>query len=228
MLSIAGSIPIEFGNEQFTLLPDRAVYWHERQTLLIADAHLGKAATFRAFGVPVPSGSTAKDLSRLTRLLEITHARRLVILGDLVHAKAGRQPEVESAVASWRSSHEDVEMILVRGNHDRASGRIPGNWRMTEVEEPFEDNGFVLTHDPPCDSELPTFAGHVHPSFHVIDFDGSTITMPCFVIDARCTILPAFGTFTGGHKIQPQPGREIYLVAPDRVVRLSTPQPSRV
>src|SRR5690348_13559040 len=145
MFSIAGSIPIEFGNEQFALLPDRAVFWHARQTLLIADAHLGKAASFRAFGVPVPSGTTAKDLARLTRLLEITHAKRLVILGDLVHAKAGRQPEIESAVAAWRGSHEDVEMILIRGNHDRASGRIPANWRMTEVEEPFEDNGFVLT-----------------------------------------------------------------------------------
>src|SRR5215213_2758960 len=91
---IAGMHPIEFANESLHLLPDRAVYWPARSTLLVADVHFGKCATFRSLGVPVPAGSTQKDLARLTKLIELTSARRLVILGDLVHARAGRQDDM--------------------------------------------------------------------------------------------------------------------------------------
>src|SRR5215212_5467779 len=99
---IAGMHEIEFANESLHLLPDRAVYWPARSTLLIADVHFGKCATFRSLGVPVPAGSTQKDLLRLTRLIEQTGADRLVILGDLVHAAAGRVSDVLDAIGGWR------------------------------------------------------------------------------------------------------------------------------
>src|SRR3954462_2682161 len=120
---IAGTHEIEFANESLHLLPDRAVYWPARSTLLVADVHFGKCATFRSLGVPVPAGGTQKDLLRLTRLLEQTNARRLVILGDLVHARAGRSPEITDAIAAWRGTHLQLRIMLVRGNHDRSSGR---------------------------------------------------------------------------------------------------------
>jgi DNA ligase-associated metallophosphoesterase len=221
-MSSPGSIETTFANESLCLLPDRAIYWPARKTLLLADVHLGKSAAFRSMGVPVPEGGTSKDLARVTKLLELTRAERIVILGDLLHAKSGRQPEVLDAIAKWRQLHADIRMLLIRGNHDRASGQIPLEWNIEEVSEPFHDEGFVLTHDQPCDPDLPTFAGHVHPTVHLPDFDGSIVTAPCFVLDERCAILPAFGTFTGGHKIDPQPGRRLFLIAPGRVVPLST------
>ncbi len=225
---LPGSHPTTFAGEYLHLLPDRAIFWPARETLLLADVHLGKSATFRALGVPVPEGGTAKDLSRITQLLEQTGARRLVILGDLVHAKAGRQPEVLDAFATWRRSHSGIQMLLIRGNHDRSSGCIPKEWQMEEVEEPFNDDGIILTHDQPCDPNLPTFAGHLHPMVHLPDFDGSVAIAPCFVFDDRCAILPAFGTFTGGHKVHPQPNRRLFLIAPGRVIPLSTAPNSRV
>lgn len=228
MLSITGAQAITFANHPLLLLPDRAIYWPARRMLLVADVHLGKAASFRAFGLPVPEGSTAKDLARLTDLLEKTRAERLIILGDLIHAKSGRQPEVVDSITAWRKSHGDIQMRLVRGNHDRNSGRIPSDWNIDEVEEPFVDDGVAFTHDRPCDEDLPTFAGHVHPSVYMSDYDGSIVTAPCFVFDERCAVLPAFGTFTGGYKIDPEPGRRLFLVAPDRVVPLSTRPKSRV
>lgn len=83
-----GAIEIEFGDQQLALLPDRAVWWPLARTLFIADSHFGKAATFRAAGLPIPD-ATETDLARLDRLLQSTIARRLIVLGDLLHNKRG-------------------------------------------------------------------------------------------------------------------------------------------
>ena len=45
------------------LLAERALYWPRAATLFVADVHLGKAAAFRAGGVPLPRGATAADLA---------------------------------------------------------------------------------------------------------------------------------------------------------------------
>ncbi len=72
VMGIAGSMRISFAGERLVLLPDRAIYWEKRATLLVADVHLGKGAAFRAMGVPVPAGNSAKDLKRLSALLAAT------------------------------------------------------------------------------------------------------------------------------------------------------------
>ena len=91
-------------DQRLTLLPQRAVYWHERRTLLVADAHFGKASTFRSAGIPIPRGTTTADLARLESAVQATGAERLVFLGDLLHARAGRGAETLAAVARWRAS----------------------------------------------------------------------------------------------------------------------------
>ena len=47
------------GGETVTLFADRALFWTRERTLFVADVHLGKTATFRAHGVPLPRGTTA-------------------------------------------------------------------------------------------------------------------------------------------------------------------------
>lgn len=49
---------IQCAGEAVWLLPERALWWPAQRMLMVADAHFGKAATFRARGVPVPAGST--------------------------------------------------------------------------------------------------------------------------------------------------------------------------
>ena len=75
--------------EAVELYAERALLWTRMRTLFVADVHLGKAAAFRAGGVPVPRGSTASDLARLGALVEASGAKRLCVLGDFLHAKAG-------------------------------------------------------------------------------------------------------------------------------------------
>jgi metallophosphoesterase superfamily enzyme len=64
-----------------------------KRTLFVADVHFGKAAAFRAGGVPLPRGSTATDLERLTR--HRMHRTGYALCGDLhpgvrIHGAAGQ------------------------------------------------------------------------------------------------------------------------------------------
>src|SRR4051812_6702373 len=79
--SSADSVATTLAGEAVELLPQRALYWPAQQTLFVADVHLGKAAAFRAGGVPIPRGTTANDLDRLSMLITVTGARRLIVLG---------------------------------------------------------------------------------------------------------------------------------------------------
>jgi len=220
---VTGSLPINYCGGEFILLPDRAAWWPARKTLFIADLHLGKAASFRTLGVPVPAGNTTKDLARLSALLRTADARRLVVLGDFLHARAGRQDEVLDVMHRWRAEHDSLEMLLVRGNHDRSAGRVPTDWRIEEVDEPFEESGFIFSHLPRCDEKWPVLAGHVHPVFAMQDYDGSTVRAPCFVFDdARrpCAILPSFGSFTGGHAMDREQDRRVFVSTGTKVVQI--------
>ena len=46
---------VQINNNHLILHPSGAVYWEEKQTLLLADVHLGKVAHFRKNGISVPS-----------------------------------------------------------------------------------------------------------------------------------------------------------------------------
>ena len=59
----------------FLLLAQRAVFWRERQMLLIADPHFGKAASFRSHGIAIPRGTTCYDLQRLADLIRLHRPR---------------------------------------------------------------------------------------------------------------------------------------------------------
>ena len=67
-------LALALAGEPMRLLADRALYWPARRRLLVADLHLGKADTFRAAGIALPSGGTALDLGRLATLARSTGA----------------------------------------------------------------------------------------------------------------------------------------------------------
>ena len=53
----AAGLPVTLAGEAVVLLPQRAIAWPSAQTLIIADPHWGKAAAFRAHGLPVRKAS---------------------------------------------------------------------------------------------------------------------------------------------------------------------------
>lgn len=205
------------------LLPGRAAYLPTTHTLLVADLHLGKAATFRRAGIPVPEGSAQRDLSRLERLVADTAARRLVVLGDLFHAQSGCTPAVLDEFSASRSRIPGTEVILVVGNHDRSLGRIPSALGIDSCLRTLDEPPFHFVHEPATplvepDREAFTVAGHLHPTLALRSPSGDRIADRCFVAEGNLLVLPAFGSFTGGHRVEPAAGMRLWIARDDGVV----------
>ena len=206
--------------EALRLLPERAAYWERARTLLVADAHFGKAASFRALGVPVPEATTASALGRLDACLARTGARRIVFLGDYLHAREGRAPRTLDALARWHRANAAVELVLVRGNHDRGAGDPPDETGIRCVEAPLVESPFVFTHHPTRSTDGYVLSGHLHPGAPLEGAGRQRERLPCFWFGSRNAVLPAFGEFTGLADIEPESGDRIWVVAGDAVVEI--------
>lgn len=211
---------IPVGGHSLTLLPQKAAFLDDFRTLLVADAHFGKAVAFRSFGVPVPAGTTGDNLDRLSALVEATGAVRIVFLGDFLHSRRSLAPAVLQALAAWRSRHADLALALVRGNHDRHAGDPPASLGFSMHDEPLVVGGLALAHHPAPHPGLYTLAGHLHPCITLGGRAHDTLRLPCFHFGERVGVLPAFGGFTGMHPIRPQPGERVFAVAEDQVAEV--------
>ena len=230
----------ELAGESVRFLAERALWWPRARTLFVADVHLGKAESFRALGVPMPSGPTLATLERLARLVQACSAAHLVVLGDLLHARAAHTDAVMQPFGDWRSVHADLRISLVRGNHDHHAGDPPAALGIEVVEAPHAMGPFDLCHD---DSDAhatatktgqakvlspdPSLArpghrleGHVHPAVRCAVRAGRSLRLPCFCIGPTRTLLPAFGDFTGTALIRPAAGESILAIADDTLVAL--------
>jgi DNA ligase-associated metallophosphoesterase len=212
-------LEVEVGGEHLVLLAERCIWWPAQRTLLVADAHVGKAATFRRLGVPVPRGSTSETLSRLSALIERHAAQRVIFLGDFLHSPHAHAAATQGAAARWRAQHPALELTLVRGNHDDRAGDPPPALGISCVDEPFRAGGLALCHHPQVVDSAYVLAGHLHPCTSIgRGFD--RLRLACFHFGAHCGVLPAFGAFTGMHPIEWADGDRVYVVADDRVALL--------
>jgi DNA ligase-associated metallophosphoesterase len=194
-------VDVVAGGTRLRLLPQRAVYLPEHATLLVADAHIGKAVSFRRLGVPVPEATTEGTLQRLDAALQATQAQHLVFLGDLLHSARARAADTLAAVARWRARHPQLQLTLVRGNHDGTAGDPPADWGVHCVDEPLPLAGLALCHHPdPCPGSY-VLAGHVHPSAVLGGRAHQRLRLPCFHLGPQVGVLPAFGDFTGMHTL---------------------------
>jgi uncharacterized protein len=203
------------------LLADRALLLRDTQTLIVADVHWGKAAAFRAGGIPIPRGTTRSGLDRLDLVLDRTGAQQLIVLGDLLHARAGMQEATMQVLQTWRDARPSLDITLVRGNHDYHAGDPPPSLRITCVDAPLQVGPFALHHHPTTDDSGYVLAGHVHPVVQLRGRAKQKLTLPCFAFGERSGLLPAFGEFTGGGVIDARDYLHTYLIADDTVVPLT-------
>ena len=215
---------VDIAGERIRLLAERAAYWERTRTLLIADPHFGKAAAFRAAGVPVPRGTKTGSLSRLDAALSRTGAARIVFLGDFLHAREGREPETTRVVGEWRRRNGSIDMLLVRGNHDKRAGDPGPEIEIRCVDPPLAEPPFVFTHKPAVSDDGYVLCGHVHPAARLTGPGRETVRLPCFWARPRTMVLPAFGEFTGVAEIEVQLGDRVWVIADGVVVNVSAVQ----
>jgi DNA ligase-associated metallophosphoesterase len=219
------------GGARLVPLPERALWLPEAALLLVADAHIGKAQSFRRLGVPVPEATTAGTLARLDAALARCAAagggvRGIVFLGDLLHAARGRGAATLAAVAAWRARHAGLALTLVRGNHDGHAGDPPADWGVACVDEPWSPpglDGLALAHHPdprPDGDGRYVLAGHVHPAVVLGGRAHQRLRLPCFHFGPRVGVLPAFGEFTGSHVLPRGAGDRVFACTADAVVAL--------
>ena len=216
------SVSIKMSGQELELLPQKAVFWINAQTLIVSDLHLGKAGHFRKSGIPAPSSINQKNIERLDDLMQRYTPGRLLMLGDLFHSDANREwLEFEQFTDKWSF----VEMLLIRGNHDSLHPSFYNAAGITGVDA-LEESGFLFLHDETQENfekngdETIILSGHIHPGIVLRGKGRQSLRLPCFAASRSRILLPAFGEFTGLHMIKPKPGEQIYAVAEGRVLPL--------
>lgn len=219
-MTLGKPLPIAYAGHTVWLLPEHALWWPEGQMLFIADLHIGKAATYRALGQPVPSGTTAENLRRLSQLIAHYEPDQVIFLGDFLHAREARTASVLSQLEVWRQSHANLNFTLVRGNHDSRAGDPPAALNINLVDEPHLIGPFAGCHHPQTHATHAVLAGHTHPAVHLQGRARDRLRLPCFAFEERSAVLPAFGEFTGGFVLAPQYGLHLYAVGANSVWQL--------
>ncbi|PKD43069.1 ligase-associated DNA damage response endonuclease PdeM [Rhodohalobacter barkolensis] len=215
-----GSKIVECQNQQLLLLPQKALFWQEKQYLILSDLHLGKTGHFRKSGIAAPAKANLKNLDRLSHLIDTLNPVHLYFLGDLFHSSANRE---WFQFEEWRHSYPELEITLVSGNHDQLHTSFYRHAQINVVEL-LEADPFVFMHDASSytsNSELTSIAGHIHPGIKISSKGRQNHRLPCFSISKDQIILPAFGEFTGLHIIQVESDQKIYPIVGNKVIELN-------
>ena len=106
---------VEILSEKFEMLPQKALLWKSRRTLLLADMHLGKINHFRKAGIPVPAKANNKNWETLVDLIHSTKPERMICIGDLFHSHYNSDWEM---VGQFRKNFLQLSIELITDNHD--------------------------------------------------------------------------------------------------------------
>ncbi len=183
-----------FANVQYE---DRALWFKAEETLLLADAHLGRARSSR---VDLPLGEQQDFLDRLQSLLEAYEPAQVVVAGDLVHSFDSLPHGVVETVTALTDRVEAMgaALVITTGNHDTTVERVTAIDPVTEFR--LDSNTVVHHgHKIPEGEAARYIIGHEHPA---ITIEGAR--RPCF-LDCReqydgksVLVLPAFSRVAVG------------------------------
>jgi uncharacterized protein len=190
--------PILLGTACLFPDPNGALWWPEQATLIVADLHLEKGASFARRGTPLPPYDTAATLARLSDLIGRWQPTRVIALGDSFHDDNGAEhlnPIDRACLAALVAS---CEWIWIAGNHDPMPNPALGG---TVLAAGSALAGLILRHEALPDPGGSELSGHYHPKAS-LSIHGRRVTCRCFMADARRVILPAFGAFAGGLSVR--------------------------
>lgn len=188
------SFAFQLAGNRLEALPSGALWWAEERLLAVSDLHLGKAERLaRQGGALLPPYETQDTLDRLEAEISRCNPARVVLVGDSfddLSAADALNEEIAERLARMAAGRR---WVWIAGNHDPGPVELPG----THVSELLL-SGITLRHI--ADPDGKDVSGHYHPKARIC-VRGQSISRPCFVVDANRVILPAFGTYTGGLRI---------------------------
>jgi DNA ligase-associated metallophosphoesterase len=204
-------------SEKVILLPQKTLWLEDKRILILADLHFGKINHFRKSGIPVPAKANDRNSELLINLLNITRADRVIFLGDLFHSHYNEEWEV---VGQIRKHFLNCSFELVLGNHDILSKEQYARHSMKVYDKELRVGDFLLTHEPLTEfpENVYNLSGHLHPGVKLHGTGRQSLMLPCFYFGKRQGIMPAFGSFTGLARINPQKEDKIFVIAENKII----------
>lgn len=186
-------LEINILGEKFLLTNARAAFWEAESALLVSDMHIGKTAHFRKHGIAIPKNILEADLERLERLITHFSVKKVMVVGDLLHA--GNNSDVEF-FCRWKSKFIGTEFHLIEGNHDKISKEIQQKLDFSSVQKTMKIGNILLVHE--FSPQFPEFqiTGHIHPGI-LLKSKIKYLRLPCYAFTESQLLLPAFSEFTG-------------------------------
>ena len=185
------SYPFELAGQRLEALPSGALWWPAERLLAVSDLHLGKAERLaRQGGALLPPYETRDTLDRLEAEILQQNPELVVMVGDSFDDLTTARSLVGDILERIARMAAGRRWIWISGNHDPGPVELPG----THLAE-FRLQGIAFRHI--ARGAGPDISGHYHPKTRM-RIRGQSISRPCFLIDRRRVILPAFGTYTGG------------------------------
>lgn len=204
---------------EFLLLPQKALFWPEHQTLILADLHLGKVTHFRKAGMAIPTASINIDYQILKELIETHKPEKLLILGDLFHSNHNAEWQT---FANFLKEYPNLTIQLVEGNHDILDKKYYEDLHIQCLGETYIFDKLIFTHIPM--SQVPqyhfNFCGHIHPGFRLEGKARQAIGLPCFFQKENQMILPAFGHLTGLHYPNNKEAKAVYIIFNQNITKV--------
>ena len=209
---------IEIRGEDMQLTNLRAIYWKREKALILSDLHIGKTAHFRKYGIPVTDKVFQRDLEHLKLLFEKYNPLKMIVVGDLYHAESNNDTEF---FAEWLSTYKGLEVVLIKGNHDRILWKNIEGIKFESTE--FLDlSPFRFIHNPLHKSDTSFFmiSGHIHPGVLIKGRAKQKIKLPCYQLNEHKLILPAFSRFTGLNMASQSSEDVHYAITEDNIFKL--------
>lgn len=208
---------IFWANHVWILHPLKYVFWPLESALILSDLHVGKSAHFRKNGIPIPSCTQTKDFQNLHNAFLHYQPKKLIIVGDLIHA--GHNTDVDE-FKSLLSNHPQMEVILVKGNHDRLSHSKLSELGIHSIYDQYTLNGIVFTHEMIPDLDQYQISGHFHVGVEIQLPTKNKIRLPAFYISEKNLLLPAFCSFTGLDTRNHINSKNIYAIYKNEILAL--------
>lgn len=178
------------GPAHLQALPSGALNWPDQRLLIVSDLHLGKSERLaRRGGSLLPPYENRATLQRLDRDIEVTMPRHVMCLGDSFDDLSAADHLAEDDLLWLTRLMAGRTWTWIAGNHDAGPVELGGSHRAE-----LQIGGLAFRHI--ATDQTPEISGHFHPKARL-----PGRAAPCFLLDAARVIMPAYGAYTGGLRV---------------------------
>ena len=202
-------------DNHFYLHKTGAIFWKEKNTLLLADIHLGKVGHFRKSGIPVPRKVEGVFYDKISKLKNSLNFSQIIFLGDLFHSSLNNEWLL---FENWVKKSV-LKIILIKGNHDIIP-KLKFQQVGIKTYNDLKIEKFLFTHHPKKINDHFVFSGHIHPGVRLAGKGKQIMKFPCFIYNKDQIILPSFGGFTGMHLPKIKNDDQVFVITNKEVIEV--------